>query len=310
MTTESTIKQDTEAMNYTFGIEFETQVLNSTRLPVRVSYSDAQQCPYAIVNGERVDAPSINGQFAKAMWDVTIHPRGNRFGVEWVTPVLKGQEGLDYVEALIEWIVKIGGSVNKNCGLHIHVGIDSINEGRTPSQVLKWFKKFSYICKDLETAIYGQTGTRRDQAQWCSPLNSSDKMKFDNANNARGFVGHSDDKYKMVNFQNVGNHKNTIEFRAFAGTLNKIKVFHHLATALGICSIAKTKRTGKWIASDGSATKELDKMYKKLEWFECIQNNEKYANKIPYGMFGTLLDNMKDMKKEAKRLAKKYDNRF
>ena len=38
----------------------------------------------------------------------------------------------------------------------------------------------------------------------------------------------------MVNFQKLFSH-GVIEFRVFAGTLNRHKLLHHLATVLGLC---------------------------------------------------------------------------
>ena len=47
----------------------------------------------------------------------------------------------------------------------------------------------------------------------------------------------------MVNLQRAFCTKPAIEFRAFAGTLNEAKIFHHLATALGLMRRAATVQT-------------------------------------------------------------------
>src|SRR4051812_34973032 len=50
-----------------------------------------------------------------------------RVGVEIVSPILKGADGIQQVKKVCQWLRSIGATVRKECGFHVHVGFDRTN---------------------------------------------------------------------------------------------------------------------------------------------------------------------------------------
>src|SRR4051794_5582390 len=96
------------ANDLTFGVEFEVTV------PVSAMVA---------VGGYHRGLP-VQGLPAgwNAQADASIQA-GNGFrGVEIVSPVLKGIDGMRQIQAVCDWLRLIGARVNRSTGFHVHVG--------------------------------------------------------------------------------------------------------------------------------------------------------------------------------------------
>ena len=117
---------------------------------------------------------------------------------EVVSPILKGEDGLAQIWYMCEYLQRIDAIVNSTCGLHVHVDA----RGLTPEEieiVKGEFRKF-------EMAFYGLSG-RDAPNRWTNHYcQNSDHWQFGN-------------RYQSLNLTNLGNSKNTIEVRCWAGTL-------------------------------------------------------------------------------------------
>jgi hypothetical protein len=91
-----------------FGIEFETTLPNSDTTPIG-PYHHGYQVPW-LPTGWRAER------------DASIKPEApNRKGCEFVSPKLKGYEGLKQIEDAIDKINDHDAKVNASCGLHITI---------------------------------------------------------------------------------------------------------------------------------------------------------------------------------------------
>ena len=151
-------------------------------------------------------------------------------------------------------------------------------------------------------SLYGQTGTGRHLNHYSHTLGddvgalvrrlervSDPTRKADAANRCgRG----------MVNFRKVFTH-GVIEFRVFAGTLNRHKLMHHLATVLGICRRAaeveclgafkKNKAQSKRTSTAAAAVRFL---WDYLGWTGS-------KRPVALGLFGPLHDEFRQFRKVA-----------
>ena len=93
------------ANDIAFGIEFETTLPTSDNTPVG-PYHNGTQVPWLPV-GWRAERDSSIRTYA-----------ANRKGCEFVSPKLKGYEGMKQVEDAIDAINAHGAKVNESCGLH------------------------------------------------------------------------------------------------------------------------------------------------------------------------------------------------
>lgn len=244
----------------------------------------------------------------KAERDSSIRPTTPyRKGCEFVSPILRGYEGLQQVEQAIDAINQRGGKVNPSCGLHVTISWhgDAAALARLISLV-----------GNHERAIFASTGTRRREqttyTKKIKPYGDKDSAK-------RRCEA---DRYHLLNLTHLARGKHRIEFRAFAGTLNKTKVIGYLMMCLGLVELAlSSKRCSDWDYTKREGTKscwdrpgagqgetELNRMFYRLGWTKGW-----YKGALRNKVFGQLngeqaAPDLKAIKTKLLQLARKYDN--
>jgi hypothetical protein len=228
--------------------------------------------------------------------DPSIQADAGRVACEFVSPVLKGSEGVQQLINAIRLIKEKGGQVNASCGLHIHVGFDRSDR--------KSLKRLTTLVANFEKAIFASTGTKsRENGRWCHGVQRYGQ--FDVAAQRS-----TCDRYHVLN---LGSGKPTVEFRPFAATLNTIKILGYVRMCVGLVEKAiTTKRVTKWTAKvpvttspihrSGEGQTALTRLFYALGW---TKGREAHV----YG--NVVADNCPDMianKKELMRLARKYDH--
>lgn len=270
------------AAEMTFGIEIEC-LIPRVSAPVCGSYHRGLQIPNLPEGWNAQQDGSIRSA------------RRSFIGVEIVSPVLKGLEGLQQIKVALEWLHSIGAVVNRSTGLHVHVGFNRGNEELT--------KKLVTVVANFEKAIYASTGTKsRESGMYCRSVQNSMPHMTGEFN--------CTDRYHVLN---VHTNRPTVEFRAFAGTLSYLKIVAHIMTCLGIIEKAMTtKRAPKWtaktpkesspIARGGEGLTALNRMFYWLGW-------TKGREQATFGVIGGEgIPDVKTCKNCLVRLARKYDS--
>jgi hypothetical protein len=113
----------------------------------------------------------------------------------------------------------------------------------------------------------------------------------------------------MVNFRKLFSH-GVVEFRVFAGTLNRNKLMHHLATVLGLCrraaqveclgAFARNKAQAKRTATAAEAVRFL---WDYLGWTGS-------KRPVALGLFGPLHAEFRTYRTVAERMCRRFDARF
>ena len=235
-----------------FGIEFETTLPGTDNTPIG-PYHSGYQVPWLPTGW-------------KAERDGSIRPENTgRKGCEFVSPILKGAEGVRQMEDAIDQINARGGRVNASCGLHITVTFNG--DAAALARLIS-------LVGNHERAIYASTGSRkREQMMYAKRI-----KQYGNKDNAKSRC--ESDRYHLLNLTHLKNGKNRIEFRAFAGTLNKTKVIGYLMMVLGLVELAlNTKRCSDWDYIKKEGTKscwdrpgaglgetELNRLFYRLGW--------------------------------------------
>lgn len=276
-----------------FGIEFETTLPNSDTTPIG-PYHGGFQVPW-LPDGWRAER------------DSSIRPETmDRKGCEFVSPKLRGIEGLKQVEEAIDAINARGARVNASCGLH--VTIEWNGDAAALARLIS-------LVGNHERAIFASTGTRRrERTTYTKQIKQyGDKDQAKNRCEA--------DRYHLLNLTHLARGKNRIEFRAFAGTLNKTKVLGYLMMCLGLVELAlTTRRCADWDYAKKAGTKscwdrpnagigetELNRLFYRLGWTKGWYKGE-LRNKT-YGEIageGSQRD-WKGIKTKLLDLARKYD---
>jgi len=230
--------------------------------------------------------------------DPSIHYRAGRMPCEIVSPILKGEEGVKQLVEVVRLIHAHGGSVNDSCGLHVHVGWQGD---------AKALARLVTLVANFEKAIFASTGTHaRERGRWCGGL-----QRHHDASNALRFASH--ERYHVLNLTNLASGRRpTVEFRAFAGTLNIVKIVGAVRMCVALVEraltakritnfIAKTPVESSPIHRSGEGQTALTRLYMQLGWTKGRQAHT----------FGDVTaDNapaLQTIKKQLMGLARKYD---
>lgn len=227
--------------------------------------------------------------------DGSIQCSHGRIACEYVSPILCGNAGIRQVVEVVEAIRSRGGQVNASCGFHVHVSF--------PNDAAK-IARLVNVVANFERAIFAATGTKqRERGHYCRGIQQhGDATRA--TSNARV------QRYHILNLTNVS--RGHVEFRAFSGTLNIIKIVAYIRLCVALVEKALlTKRACKFIAKPtvetspvhrgGEGATALARLILTLGW---TRGRSKY-------IFGDLTaDNAPTtdaIKKELMRLAHKYD---
>ena len=134
----------------------------------------------------------------------------------------------------------------------------------------------------------------------------SERNDYDKTRSLRDY-----EKYRLLNLRTVAD-KGTVEFRAFAGTLNIDKVLHHLATCFGAVRYAAVVKraqwgvnTKNWWADAGNGENALRLLWAVFGW-QAASSSSTHA----FGLTGALYTLFASYHKRALSLSKQFDQRF
>ncbi len=277
-----------QASEMTFGCEFEV-TLPAANCPTAGNYHQGIQIP---------GLPTGWNAQRDASIQCTVH---GHVGVEIVSPVLKGVEGLRQVQLVCKWLQENGARVNKSTGFHVHVGC------RREEGLLG---KVAFLVANFEKALYAATGTKnRERGSYCRPIQNDTRYQQRFVSGQRA----STDRYHSLNLTNLDlGRKPTVEFRVFAGTTNAIKAIGYIRLCLAVVEKAHaTKRKPKWVAKTPVASSPitrggegqtcLNRLFYTLGWTKGREDRvfgEVVADDLP---------SIQTCKQELMRLASKYD---
>lgn len=262
----------------TYGIEIECTV-PAGAIPVGSYHSGAQ----------------IDGlpEGWKAKTDGSIRPAAGFDGVEIISPILTGADGVRQIITVCAWLARAGAKVNASCGFHVHVGW---NASRTELARL-----IRLVAKN-ERGLFAATGTKqREQSHYTQPISTSPVYRQAAAVNCRSLPS---SRYQSLNLTNLRpSGKNTVEFRAFAGTTNATKILAYVSLCLGFVTKAQDQAAtpAEWdFAQAHTATGcvALRRLIEELGWGNCTNYGLIQEPTAPTAI---------DMAFELGRLAQKYD---
>lgn len=138
----------------------------------------------------------------------------NMRGGELVSPVLT-IDNLDQIDAVCDALQKSNATVNRQCGLHVHISWESMN-GKTIKKIVDRYKMFEY-----EMDRFMPPSRQGNENRYCRSLVNIDFSRSPNANYLSDLVGN---KFSKVNTSNLTSRTKTIEFRHHSGTINAFKI--------------------------------------------------------------------------------------
>lgn len=248
--------------NLTFGVEIETTIPGSAQI-FPGSYHHGRPVVSGRSGDELLAAPSFNGAAWKAEADGSIVvEKAGHIRAEFVSPILKGEAGVRHLIEFVEFLRAIGASVNRSCGLHIHVGASGAAGGE---ELTAYIERLTRLVAFNSKALYAQTGTiAREAGHYCRPLGDTTKKAIAKAKKSKRLADAQagTGRYQILNLTNLLS-RGTVEFRCFAGTLNTSKVLLHVFSVLALAIIArKAKTPAQWDNRPLTGTKAITNFLK------------------------------------------------
>jgi hypothetical protein len=188
----------------TFGVEIECYHAN------RHSLLDACQN-----NGVAIQSQGYNHTDSRSIYKIVSD--GSLSGVdnnEVVSPILKGNKGLNSLQKLCASLETVGARVNRSCGLHVHIGAEKMSDAH--------FVRIVRNYQALESVIDGfmPESRRGTNGFYCKTLQGLDLSGATSKQDVISILG---TRYRKVNAEAYLRHK-TIEFRQHAGTVEYDKI--------------------------------------------------------------------------------------
>jgi len=205
------------AFKLTFGVELE--VVNAPRWRV----IEAAQAL-----GLRCESQSYNHNDSRVMYRLVSD--GSLCGqdtVECVSPILKGRNGENSLKRMCEALNRIGATVNRSCGLHVHIGAETL----TQEHIVRIFRNYA----KCEPVIRQFMPRSRHDGEYCHSLIGHNLEGCRDVEDVAYALRVS--RYYTVNPLAYRAHK-TVEFRQHAGTTNYEKIKNWLQFLRGLIEVS------------------------------------------------------------------------
>lgn len=162
-------------------------------------------------------------------------------GCEVVSPVLTGQEGLNKLAIVCDVLDDFGCTVNKKCGLHVHVGARDFSLP-TWKNLIAMYINFEKLIDQMMPM-----SRRAGNNNFCRSMTTVNLNTINAANSFMDLIV----AYRRITGDNVRYHKlnlaayerhKTVEFRQHSGTVNAKKVNNWVITCLKMVQAAREQR--------------------------------------------------------------------
>lgn len=197
----------------------------------------------------------------KITTDASVSSRGTGEGrgLEMVSPILAGEQGLEDLGTAIRAIKQAGGTIDSTCGIHVHVDANDL----TGDQIAAWFmfyvdRQSAFDLLLAKSRRPGGTGSR-----WCKHWAASTARSVAQRLRNGSGVGNVD-RYHTINVASYPRH-GTIEVRQHQGSLNGTKVVNWVKLLLAANQAAISGRAVRTDLPGMLADLEMDDSLK--AWF-------------------------------------------
>lgn len=172
-------------------------------------------------------------------------------GGEVVSPILRGAAGLVALAKVCDAMVAAGAKIDRNCGMHVHVGARNVLTMRQIRNVAKMFLRHEAAFDQIVPPSRRNSANRFTQRNATAGGSRGIESKFaalDAAANLRDVANvmnggfdernhYTHHRYYSLNFQSYASH-GTIEFRQHAGTTEATKAVEWVKLVVGFVARA------------------------------------------------------------------------
>lgn len=288
----------TSAANLTFGIEIECYIPETALQNAGIRIGGYH-------NGLQINCLP---QGWNAQSDSSIHAPIGKRGIEIVSPVLMGAEGIRQVELVLQWLRDMGAGCNESCGIHVHVGADNKTAEKLVGLVAQYEKALF--------AISGRKGKVRSNNYYCRAIHSDDRIRnaYETSRNTVTRIA-GESRYQTLNLTNLlTGRRPAVEFRAFAATFRTEVVLGYIRVCLGMVQVATTlKRSVKFTSvlhkPTDTGVDHVRYLLLRLRWgFATSKSAQRTKNGVDFGWIASSTQNdSKVARKAMLATAKEFD---
>lgn len=193
--------------SFTFGVEIECNV---ERGAIREA---------AVITGMSYQYEGYNHRdghsYFKFTTDASVQGAN---AIECVSPVMQGTKGKSTLKCAVETLNRAGASVNRSCGLHVHIGAADL----TQQQCANVFNNYYFLEALIDSFM--APSRRRDTNCYCRSLSDHSALTKCKSMSEVQYTLDSD-RYHKINPMAYNRYK-TIEFRQHRGSVNYDKILN------------------------------------------------------------------------------------
>lgn len=178
-------------------------------------------------------------------------------GLELVSPVLKGESGLEDIEKVCKVLNALGYNVDKSCGLHVHHDARDLTSDEITAVfgfAMKWESVIDYLVSPsrhnndfCRSNLAASRGSRRNMDH--EVLTS--ELQTLRERGASRYGDNNYNRYLKVNYQAYLRH-GTIEFRQHRGTLDSDKITAWVVLTQNFVTRAIESKASWTVSSDSA----------------------------------------------------------
>ena len=154
-------------------------------------------------------------------------------GMEIVSPPMEGEASLQQIATVCRVLNELGATVNRSCGLHVHVDANGLSIGALRKLAAIYIENENIIDSFMPMSRRGNNNT------YCNSLSRTNMQSLAVARNASDIahaISHGN-RYVKLNYTAFLRH-GTVEFRHHSGTVDADKVNKWLVTCLRLVACA------------------------------------------------------------------------
>jgi Putative amidoligase enzyme len=166
-------------------------------------------------------------------------------GSEAVSPILRGKDGWEQVKTAMAALRAAGGSVNRRCGMHVHLDMSDM-DGHQIARLVELYVEFQ---SEIDAFV---APSRRSTVsnQWCQPWYSGSVTNVCNYFRSHGTCMPGVDRYRTINVASYTKY-GTVEVRQHQGSLNAATAKAWGMLLMALVEVARTDRVGEVEHGDG-----------------------------------------------------------
>lgn len=183
-------------------------------------------------------------------------------GVEVVSPVLEGEEGLEQLRKVLYVLNKLGARVDTSCSIHVHLDTTYLDYNDIKNVLI-----FYYNYQDVIECLIHED-RRNGNNPYCLPIEFEQLKKVRKANSLEKMGFYMRTRKKCVNIRSYRRGYNTIEFRSLHGTLLFDEIYNWLMLLQNIMYYCSHVDGILKIHREDDIMKQFNKLNRDLELYK------------------------------------------